>query len=123
MHSSYSPRTEKTLTPLERALKQNYITKCGNCIGKHNFAQFASMPTKQWLPIEVGNEIVMHFLLSFISSLDFKSICKATIINKGNFCLIGQFKSQDGRRWREAVYSKVLYHIKITNGNIAVNDS
>ena len=24
------------------------------------------------------------------------------------------------QRWREAVYSKVLYHVKITNGNIAV---
>ena len=31
------------------------------------------MTTKQWLTIEVGNEIVMHFLLSqFISSLGFK---------------------------------------------------
>ena len=32
-------------------------------------------PTKQWLQVEVGNEIVMHFLLSqFIPSLDFKPL-------------------------------------------------
>ena len=30
--------------------------------------------TKQWLQVEVGNEIVMHFLLSLISSLDFKQL-------------------------------------------------
>ena len=32
------------------------------------------MPTKQWLQVEVDNEIVMHFLLSFISNLDFKPL-------------------------------------------------
>ena len=36
------------------------------------FANFASIPTKQWLQVKLGNEIVIHFLLSFISSLDFK---------------------------------------------------
>ena len=30
------------------------------------------MPTKQWLQVEVDNEIVMYLLLSFISNLDFK---------------------------------------------------
>ena len=30
--------------------------------------------TKQWLQVEVGNEIVMHLLLSFISNLDFKQL-------------------------------------------------
>ena len=34
--------------------------------------ELPSMPTKKWFPYEVGNEIVMKFLLSFISSLDFK---------------------------------------------------
>ena len=32
------------------------------------------MPTKQWLQVKVVNEIVMHLLLSFISSLDFKPL-------------------------------------------------
>ena len=30
--------------------------------------EFASMPTKQWIQVEVCNEIVMHLLLSFISN-------------------------------------------------------
>ena len=34
--------------------------------------EFASVPTKQWFPIEVGNEI--HLLLSLIFSLDFKPL-------------------------------------------------
>ena len=32
------------------------------------------MPTKQWLQVQIGNEIVIHFLLSFISRLDFKLV-------------------------------------------------
>ena len=36
------------------------------------FQLFASMSTKQWLQIEVGNEIAMHFLLFLISRLGFK---------------------------------------------------
>ena len=32
------------------------------------------MPTKQWLQVEVDNEIVMYLLLSFISNLDFKPL-------------------------------------------------
>ena len=32
------------------------------------------MSTKQWLQVEVDNETIMHFLLSFIFSLDFKAV-------------------------------------------------
>ena len=40
----------------------------------HLTSEFASMTTKQWFPIEIGNEIVRNFLLSLISSLDFKPL-------------------------------------------------
>ena len=43
-----------------------------------------SMPKKQWFPIEVGNEIVMNFLLSFISSLNFKLLFMPIEGNSGN---------------------------------------
>ena len=36
--------------------------------------KFTSMPTKQWFQGEVGNEIVMHFLLSFIPNLNTSQI-------------------------------------------------
>ena len=37
--------------------------------------EFSSMSTKQWLQVEVDNEIVMYLLsLSFISNLDFKPL-------------------------------------------------
>ena len=41
---------------------------------KQTLPEFASMPTKQLSQVEVGNDIVMYFLLSFISNLDFKSL-------------------------------------------------
>ena len=37
-------------------------------------SEFAPMPTKQWLLVEVDNEIVMHLLPSFISNFDFKPL-------------------------------------------------
>ena len=40
--------------------------------GKQTLPEFASMSTKQWLQVEVLNEIVMYLLLSLISNLDFK---------------------------------------------------
>ena len=32
------------------------------------------MSTKQWLQVDVDNDLVMHLLLSFISSLDLKPL-------------------------------------------------
>ena len=58
-----------TLKALNSPLNLNYC----QCTLLPEFAsEFASMSTKQWFQIEAGNEIVMHFLLSLISSLDFK---------------------------------------------------
>ena len=37
-------------------------------------SSLASIPTKQRLQVKVDNEIVMHFLLSFLSNLDFKPL-------------------------------------------------
>ena len=45
---------------------------------------FASMPGKQWLQVEVGNEIVMPLLLSFISNLDFKPLFVPIEANSGS---------------------------------------
>ena len=45
------------------------------------------MPTKQWLQVEVGNEIVMYLLLSFISSLDFKPLFLPIDENSGRVYL------------------------------------
>ena len=45
------------------------------------------MPTKQWLQVEVGSEIVMHFLLSFISNLDFKALFVPIEANSGSVYL------------------------------------
>ena len=42
----------------------------------------ASMPTKQWLQVEVGDEIVM--LLSLISNLDFKPLFVPIEANSGS---------------------------------------
>ena len=42
------------------------------------------MPSKQRLQIEVGNEIVMHILLSFISNLDFKPLFVPIEANSGS---------------------------------------
>ena len=46
--------------------------------------EFSSMPTKQWLQVEVGNEIVMHFLLSLISDIDFKPLVVPIETNSGS---------------------------------------
>ena len=43
-------------------------------IYRHFCVEFASMPTKQGLQVEVDNEIVMYFLLSLVSNLDFKPL-------------------------------------------------
>ena len=42
------------------------------------------MSTKQWLQVDVGNEVVMHFLLSLISSLDFKPLSVPIEANSGS---------------------------------------
>ena len=42
------------------------------------------MPTKQWLHVEVGNEIVMYLLLSLIPSLDFKPLFVSIEANSGS---------------------------------------
>ena len=43
------------------------------------------MPMKQWSQVEVGNEIVMYFLLThFISSLDFKPLFVPIEANSGS---------------------------------------
>ena len=46
--------------------------------------EFASIPTKQWFPIEVGNEIGMYFLLFFVSNLDFKPLFVPIEANLGS---------------------------------------
>ena len=43
-----------------------------------------SMLTKQWLQVEVVNEIVMRLLLSFISNLDFKPLFVPIEANLGS---------------------------------------
>ena len=55
-----------------------------NVIYKYTLLGFASMPQKQWLQVEVVNEIVMHFLLSFISSLDLKPLFVSIEENSGS---------------------------------------
>ena len=38
-------------------------------------SQISCMPTKQWLQIEVDNEIVMHFLFSYPASISSRCLC------------------------------------------------
>ena len=59
------------------------------------------MPTKQWLQIEAGNEIVMYFLYSYISSLDFKSLFVAIEGNPGSV-------SSQRRHNTQAINTKML---------------
>ena len=42
------------------------------------------MPMKQWSQVEVVNEIVMYFLLSFISNLDSKPLFMPIEANSGS---------------------------------------
>ena len=56
-----------------------------NKLNQYTLPEFSSMSTKQWLQVEaVGNEIVMHLLLSFISSLDFKQLSVPIEANLGS---------------------------------------
>ena len=87
------------------------------------------MPTKQWLQVEAGNEIVMYFLYSFISSLDFKSLSVPIEVNSGsvssqrwqnpqtintkmlNLVLVSVFFSPlplDSKKWRTMFQLKVF---------------
>ena len=43
-------------------------------LSNRHFLNIAPMPTKQWLQVEVDNEMVMHLLLSLISNFDFKPL-------------------------------------------------
>ena len=46
---------------------------------------------KHWFPIEVGNEIVMNFLLTFISNLNFKAVemcCLCLLKETQEVCLL-----------------------------------
>ena len=63
------------------------------------------MLTKQWLQVEVDNEIVMHFLLSFISNLDFKPLflpiegnLEVPIVQYMHDCTILQEGGREGGR-------------------------
>ena len=56
-----------------------------NKLNQYTLPEFSSMSTKQWLQVEaVGNEIVMHLLLSFISSLHFKPLSVPIEANSGS---------------------------------------
>ena len=56
------------------------------------------MPTKQWLQVEAGNEIVMYLLLSFISSLDFKLLFVHNEANSGSvYCFESKTKNNSSR--------------------------
>ena len=56
------------------------------------------MPTKQWLQVEAGNEIVMYLLLSFISSLDFKPLFVHNEANSGSvYCFESKTKNNSSR--------------------------
>ena len=55
------------------------------------------MPTKQWLQVEVDDEIVMYLLLSLISNLDYKpfsvlcqlkQICEVSIVPKSKTSIL-----------------------------------
>ena len=46
------------------------------------------MPSKQWLQVEVGNEIVMYLLLSFVSNLDFKPLFVPSEGNLGSVYIV-----------------------------------
>ena len=54
----------------------------------NNFKQMQTIcfnaPTKQWLQVEVDNEVVMHLLLSFISNLDFKPLFVSIEAKRGS---------------------------------------
>ena len=53
------------------------------------------MSTKQWFQVEVGNEIVMYLLLSFISNLDFKSLFVPIEANLGRIYYKGELKPEN----------------------------